>query len=232
MSRLNHRRPDETFLQMSASTSRLPSVSRAMSSMLSRSNQSQESLAAEFVGGPMRWRFIEDDPLMEDESEAEHVHRREMAQKPWRPANQPYMHEMTLAAGWGEQSKRQKKIKKTITRLGYCPGLPRQKSWENPLNSWLPPEYRAGAFSNFRPSPPPPQRKRHTEVHLETRDHLQLLELPPDGDVLVAKRWGPGYFLKPSRTSSPQTSYMSHSTGHARSTTLASDSIEVTDITA
>ena len=146
----------------------------------------------EFVGGPMRWRFVEEDFLDEPESPA----RRQMPKMQSR--SQPNLHDVTIAAGWGAKSERERRLAKLVSKLGYCPGLPR-RGFESRLSSFLPAEYRAGSFSNYRPKAPQHKSSYSGDVTLETRQNLRILELPPDGDRLVVRRWGPGFFELPPK---------------------------------
>mmetsp|Transcript_24718 Transcript_24718/g.50832 ORF Transcript_24718/g.50832 Transcript_24718/m.50832 type:complete len:240 (+) Transcript_24718:88-807(+) len=177
-------------------SSRIPSVSRAVSAICNRRPESP--CMVEFVGGPMRWRFVEED-FLEPESPA----RRQVPKmQSHQSRSQPNLHDVTIAAGWGEKSERERRLAKLVSKLGYCPGLPR-RGFESRLSSFLPAEFRAGSFSNYRPKPPPQKSNYSGDVNLETRQNLRILELPPDGDRLVLRRWGPGFFELPPKPRSP-----------------------------
>eukprot|EP00438_Fugacium_kawagutii_P000840 Skav202990 [mRNA] locus=scaffold2267:515691:516707:- [translate_table: standard] len=78
--------------------------------------------------------------------------------------------------------------------------MPRHKGGESRLDSFLPAEYRAGAFRDFKPPVPPKARSTYAgDVLLETRPQLKILKMPPDGDRLVVKRWAKGFFEAQSR---------------------------------
>ena len=148
----------------------------------------------------MRWRFVEEDFLL-DEPDVTPVStaRRQVPKVPkMQSRSQPNLHDVTVAAGWGEKSERERRLAKLVSKLGYCPGLPR-KGFESRLSSFLPAEFRAGSFSNYRPKPPPQKSSYTGDVNLETRQNLRILELPPDGDRLVLRRWGPGFFELPPK---------------------------------
>eukprot|EP00437_Effrenium_voratum_P069022 CAMPEP_0181497590 /NCGR_PEP_ID=MMETSP1110-20121109/53617_1 /TAXON_ID=174948 /ORGANISM="Symbiodinium sp., Strain CCMP421" /LENGTH=133 /DNA_ID=CAMNT_0023625541 /DNA_START=11 /DNA_END=409 /DNA_ORIENTATION=+ len=117
-------------------SSRIPSVSRAISAICQR--RPEQPLQVEFVGGRSRWRFVEEAPLRNERVKA---------------SSQPSLHHVTIAGGWGERSDRERRLAKLASKLGYYPGLPRQKV-ESRLDSFLPAEFRAGAFSNFTPKKP------------------------------------------------------------------------------
>ena len=173
-------------------SSRIPSVSRAVSAICNRRPESP--CMVEFVGGKMRWRFVEED-FLEPESPA----RRQVPKmQSHQSRSQPNLHDVTIAAGWGEKSEKERRLAKLVSKLGYCPGLPR-RGFESRLSSFLPAEFRAGSFSNYRPKPPPQKSSYSGDVNLETRQNLRILELPPDGDRLVVRRWGPGFFELPPK---------------------------------
>ena len=103
--------------------SRIPSVSRAISAICHRRQDSP--LQVEFVGGSTRWRFVEDDL---NESEADSQPRTRRVRQPKASASsQACLHEVTIAAGWGQKSERDKRMEKLTSKLGYRPGLPRQR---------------------------------------------------------------------------------------------------------
>lgn len=164
----------------------------------------EEPLAVEYVGGSARWRFQE-------------------PEEPQRPRNagaasdsspcQQNPHEVTLAAGWGEKSRRQKKVSRIVTRLGYCPGLTRKRGHnESLLHTFLPPEWKAGAFNDYASGERSPARPKQnslsssSSVLVETKGLLRVLELPPHGQQLVVKRWRAGFFEKPPRIKSSSVS--------------------------
>eukprot|EP00435_Cladocopium_sp_Y103_P010815 s3770_g2.t2 len=98
------------------------------------------------------------------------------------------LHEVTIAGGWGQKSEREKRMEKLTSKLGYRPGLPRQRGGESRLDSFLPAEYRAGAFKDFKaPVAPKPRSTYSGDVKLETRQNLRILKMPPDGDRLVVE---------------------------------------------
>mmetsp|Transcript_66983 Transcript_66983/g.157944 ORF Transcript_66983/g.157944 Transcript_66983/m.157944 type:complete len:199 (+) Transcript_66983:101-697(+) len=165
-------------------SSRIPQVSRAVSAICHR--LPEPTCMVEFVGGPERWRFVE---------EFEQPPRRVPKMQ---SRSQPNLHAVTVAAGWGEKSDRERKLAKLVSKLGYCPGLPR-RGFESKLSSFLPAEYRAGSFSGYRPKAPDRKPDYVGDVCLETRQNIRILELPPDGDRLVVKRWGPGFFELPPK---------------------------------
>ena len=103
--------------------SRIPSVSRAISAICRRQDS---PLQVEFVGGSTRWRFVEDE-FNESESEFQPKTRRVRASKASKASSQACMHEVTIAAGWGQKSEREKRMEKLTSKLGYRPGLPRQR---------------------------------------------------------------------------------------------------------
>mmetsp|Transcript_9638 Transcript_9638/g.17320 ORF Transcript_9638/g.17320 Transcript_9638/m.17320 type:complete len:324 (-) Transcript_9638:80-1051(-) len=192
------KKPDGPKFNQSASTSRLPSVSRALSTFSTHPYAKEQSFAVEYVGGAQRWRLVETAPMPEEP-------RRARLSK---PLSQPNLHAVTLAGGWGTKSKRDKRIAKTITHLGYCPGLPRRRAMnESRLGSFLPPEYKAGSFSDFKPTSTHQTSLANTsEVLVDTRANLRILELPPTGERLVVKRWAPGYFELPPKLRGSSTS--------------------------
>ena len=106
--------------------SRIPSVSRAISAICHRRRDSP--LQVEFVGGSTRWRFVEDD-FNESESDSQPKTRRVRPSNTSasRSSSQACLHEVTIAAGWGQKSEREKRMEKLTSKLGYTPGLPRQR---------------------------------------------------------------------------------------------------------
>eukprot|EP00434_Breviolum_minutum_P009117 symbB.v1.2.008031.t1/scaffold490.1/size198488/2 len=178
--------------------SRIPSVSRAIPfACRGRSVDANSQLQVEFIGGTARWRFVED----EDEvPKSQKKHSKQVACSYARPSSKPCLHEVTIAGGWGQKSAREKRLEKLASKLGYLPGMPRMKGGESRLDSFLPTEYRAGSFKDFKPSPAPIARSSYAgKVTLETRQHLKILKMPPDGDRLVVKRWTSGFFEVSSR---------------------------------
>lgn len=182
--------------------SRIPSVSRAISAICHRHRDSP--LQVEFVGGSTRWRFVEDD-FNESESDSQPKTRRVRPSNTSasRSSSQACLHEVTIAAGWGQKSEREKRMEKLTSKLGYTPGLPRQRGGESRLDSFLPAEYRAGAFDFKAPVAPKPRSTYSGDVKLETRQNLRILKMPPDGDRLVVKRWTAGFFEASSRQLEP-----------------------------
>eukprot|EP00930_Biecheleria_cincta_P008780 TRINITY_DN110348_c0_g1_i1.p1 TRINITY_DN110348_c0_g1~~TRINITY_DN110348_c0_g1_i1.p1 ORF type:complete len:304 (-),score=61.64 TRINITY_DN110348_c0_g1_i1:100-1011(-) len=190
-------KPDGRLLQMSASCSRLPCLSRAMTTMVSQP-LCEEPLAVEYIGGSARWRF--------QEPEESPRPKRNVGVAPETSSCQQNLHAVTLAAGWGEKSRREKKVAQIVTRLGYCPGLTRKRGHnESLLHTFLPPHMKAGAFNDYASGERSPARPKHSSlsnsssVLVETRDNLRVLELPPHGQQLVVKRWRAGFFEKPPR---------------------------------
>ncbi|CAK9105429.1 unnamed protein product [Durusdinium trenchii] len=177
-----------------ASSSRVPAVSRAIHALSARGGArlQETTLQVEFVGGPARWRFVEEEPCEEVELEVR-------ASRFPKASSQPCLHEVTIAGGWGERSERERRLTKLASKLGYIPGLPRQRVGKSRLDSFLPAEYRAGAFKDFKPPIPKVRKSSYAgDVAVETRQHLRILKLP-EGDRLVVKRWAPGFFEAPSR---------------------------------
>ena len=169
--------------------SRIPAVSRAITAMCQPSPV--VPLQVEFVGGASRWRFIEPEDFEADEAESQAVPGNRRFKK---ASSQPCLHEVTIAGGWGEKTERERRLTKLASKLGYLPGMPRQKAAKSRLDSFLPAEYRAGAFKDFKPPVPKTRKSSYAgDVTVETRQHLRILKVN-SGDRLVVKRWAPGFF--------------------------------------
>lgn len=170
-----------------------------MASMVSQPLH-ENPLAVEYVGGSARWRFQEPEELPRPRNAGIAPDSLSCQQNP---------HDVTLAAGWGEKSRREKKVARIVTRLGYCPGLTRKRGHnESLLHTFLPPHWKAGAFNDYASGERSPARPKQnslsssSSVLVETKDHLRILELPPHGQQLVVKRWRAGFFEKPPRIKS------------------------------
>ena len=103
--------------------SRIPSVSRAISAICHRLDE--HPLQVEFVGGNTRWRFVEDDYDSDADSS------RKSRFSPPKASSRACLHEVTIAGGWGQKSEREKRLEKLAEKLGYRPGMPRQKGAES-----------------------------------------------------------------------------------------------------